>query len=83
MKQIQGVRVVLSKLLFRSGAPHAKNYSQYSGSANHTFMIVETPIPRTASKVRFIKYNNGIESLHVAMYGTKCSLNSEELWVWL
>ena len=48
LKQIQGVRVVQSKLMFGSGTPHTKNCSQYSGSTDHTCVIVEPPLQRTA-----------------------------------
>ena len=82
MKPIQRVRVVQSMLMFGSGTPHTENCSQYSGSTDHTCVIVEPPIQRTAAKVKFMKYPS-IESLHVAVYGTKYSPNSEELWVWL
>ena len=82
MKQIQSLWVVVSMLMLGSGTPHTKNCSQYSGSTDHTCVIVEPPIQRTASEGLLMKYNS-IESLHVAVYGTKYSPNSEELWVWL
>ena len=50
MKQIQSVRVVQSMLMFGSGTPHTENCSQYSGSTDHTCVIVEPPIQRTASE---------------------------------
>ena len=36
--------------MFGSGTPHTENCSQYSGSTDHTCVIVEPPIQRTASK---------------------------------